>query len=251
MIKKNVIYDGVFAGKTGSTSKAGNCLVTCAERNGMTLICVIMKAPNSTTVYNDTVTLLDYAFNNFTLTPLAASETVSKNAFPVLFDDEEALIAEVSSPLSVGNASLLLPTGASYQDLTKEISLLASPSFTKGENIIGEVSYYYSDNYVGSAQIIYHSDEDRIVIPSPTPSPTPTPITEPDSENELNSPKSPDHSSEEISTSGSITGDEADRRPLIIGIIVASVVLVTGLYLVLIELPHRKKLKEYRRRHGR
>lgn len=89
------------------------------------------------------------------------------------------------------------------------------------------------------------------MIPSPTPSPTPTPITEPDSENELNSPKSPDHSSEEISTSGSITGDEADRRPLIIGIIVASVVLVTGLYLVLIELPHRKKLKEYRRRHGR
>ena len=45
-IKKNVVYDGVFAGKTGSTSKAGNCLVTCAEQNGMTLICVIMKAPN-------------------------------------------------------------------------------------------------------------------------------------------------------------------------------------------------------------
>lgn len=251
MIKKNVIYDGVFAGKTGSTSKAGSCLVTCAERDGMTLICVIMKAPNSTTVYNDTVTLLDYAFHNFTLTPLAASETVSKNAFPVLFEDEEALIAEVSSPLSIGNASLLLPTGASYQDLTKEISLLASPSFTKGENIIGEVSYYYADNYVGSAEIIYHSDEDRIVIPSPTPSPTPTPISEPDSGNELNSPESPDHSSEEISTSGSITEGEADRRPLIIGIIVASVVLVTGLYLVLIELPHRKKLKEYRRKHGR
>lgn len=244
-IKKNVVYKGVFAGKTGSTSKAGSCLVTCAERNGMTLICAIMKAPNSATVSKDTVTLLDYAFNNFTLTPIASSEASSKNAFPVLFEDEEALIADVSSPLSVSDTALVLPTGAVYGDLTKEITMLPNDVFVAGENIIGEISYYYADNYVGSAEIIYHSESDVIVVPSPTPTATPTPTNTP----------VPTASLKDISDDDSAeTGtdiDNSDRRPLIIGVIVGAVILVAGLYLVLIEIPHQKKMKEYRRRHGR
>ena len=250
-IKKNVIYNGVFAGKTGHTSKAGNCLVTCAERDGMTLICAIMKAPGSTAVYNDTVTLLDYAFNNFTLTPLTASETISKNAFPVLFEDEEALIADVASPLSVSSASLVLPKDGSSRDLTKEVSLLPITSFSEGENIIGEVSYYYADNYVGSAEIIYHSSEERVVIPSATPSPLPTPVGDTTSESESGTPVNSTDSSEEVSTLGKVAQEETDHRPLIIGILVASIVLIVGLYLVLIEIPHQKRLRRYRRRYGR
>ncbi len=244
-IKKNVVYDGVFAGKTGSTSKAGNCLVTCAERNGMTLICVIMKAPNSTTVYEETVKLLDYAFNNFTLTPLAASESTSKNAFPILFEDEEALIADVSSPLSVSNAALVLPTKATYSDLTKKVSLLPSDAFTTGENVIGEISYYYADNYVGSAKIIYHSEDDIIVVPSPTPVPTATPVPT------MSPNENPPEDAAETGSYGDSSDFSKDRRPLIIGIIVGAVILVAGLYLVLIEIPHQKKMKEYRRRHGK
>ncbi len=243
-IKKNVVYEGVFAGKTGSTSKAGNCLVTCAERNGMTLICAIMKAPNSATVQKDTVTLLDYTFKNFTLTPLAASEATSKNAFPILFEDEEALIADVSSPLSVSDTSLVLPTGASYGDLTKQITLTPSIAFTSGENVIGEVSYYFADNYVGCAEIIYHSEDDIVVVPSPTPIPTVTSAptvavgTSSDASAQTSVPANP-------------TDAENDLRPIIIGIIVGAVILVAGLYLVLIEIPHQKKMRAYRRKHGR
>ena len=245
-IKKNVVYEGIFAGKTGSTSKAGNCLVTCAERNGMTLICVIMKAPNSATVQEETKKLLDYAFNNFTLTPLAASESSSKNAFPVLFEDEEALISEVSSPLTVSDTSLMLPTGASYGDLTKKITLSPSKVFAAGENIIGEVQYYYAENYVGSAEIIYHSEEEVIVVPSPTPVPTGTPVPtlSPDGS------ASTDDSREASSSVDSAPG-ESDNRPLIIGIIVGVVILAAGLYIVLVELPYRQRKKEYQRKYGR
>jgi len=245
-IKKNVVYEGIFAGKTGSTSKAGNCLVTCAERNGMTLICVIMKAPNSATVQEETKKLLDYAFNNFTLTPLAASESSSKNAFPVLFEDEEALISEVSSPLTVSDTSLMLPTGASYGDLTKKITLSPSKVFAAGENIIGEVQYYYAENYVGSAEIIYHSEEEVIVVPSPTPVPTNTPVPtlSPDGS------ASTDDSREASSSVDSAPG-ESDNRPLIIGIIVGIVILAAGLYIVLVELPYRQRKKEYQRKYGR
>ena len=249
-IKKNVVYDGVFAGKTGSTSKAGNCLVTCAEQNGMTLICVIMKAPDSATVQAETAKLLDYAFQNFTLTPLAASESSDKNAFPILFEDEEALISDVSSPLSISDTSLVLPSGASYSDLTKKITLSPSTAFSAGENVIGEVHYYYADNYVGSASIIFHSKENIIVVPSPTPTPaidaqaTLTP-------EQVSGSTKPSGDSAQVSTDGNISDSETDNRPLIIGIIVACVVLAAGLYIVLIELPYRKKKKAYQKKYGR
>ena len=249
-IKKNVIYKGVFAGKTGSTSKAGNCLVTCAERNGTTLICVIMKAPNSATVQSDTKTLLDYAFSQFTLTPVAASTVTGRNAFPVLFDDAEALISDVSSPLSISDTSLMLPTGASYEDVTKTFTLSPAKVFTAGDNIIGQVSFFCADNYVGSAEIIYYSETDVVVIPTPTPTPTVTPAltARPDTASDA---EASDDDSSEANASVDSANTETDLRPLIIGIIVGGVILVVGLYLVIIEIPYQKKRKAYQRKHGR
>lgn len=54
-------YEGVYAGKTGHTANAGRTLVTAAYRDGMDLICVIMKSDNDN-FYSDTETLLDHAF---------------------------------------------------------------------------------------------------------------------------------------------------------------------------------------------
>lgn len=54
-------YAGVYAGKTGHTAMAGRTLVTAAYRDGMDLICVIMKSDNDN-FYSDTETLLDHAF---------------------------------------------------------------------------------------------------------------------------------------------------------------------------------------------
>ena len=53
-------YQGIIGGKTGYTSKAGNTLVTVAERNGVRLVAVVMKS--SSTHYTDTKALLDYGF---------------------------------------------------------------------------------------------------------------------------------------------------------------------------------------------
>lgn len=53
-------YPGVIGGKTGYTSAAGNTLVTCAEKNGVRLIAVVMKSRS--THYADTKALLDYGF---------------------------------------------------------------------------------------------------------------------------------------------------------------------------------------------
>ena len=53
-------YEGIIGGKTGYTSKAGNTLVTVAERNGVRMIAVVMKSRS--THYVDTKAMLDYGF---------------------------------------------------------------------------------------------------------------------------------------------------------------------------------------------
>ncbi|WP_124066615.1 D-alanyl-D-alanine carboxypeptidase family protein [Clostridium sp. E02] len=53
-------YPGVIGGKTGYTSLAGNTLVTCAEKDGVRLLAVVLKSKS--THYADTKALLDYGF---------------------------------------------------------------------------------------------------------------------------------------------------------------------------------------------
>lgn len=53
------VYDGCTGGKTGYTNAANSTLVTYAERDGMTLICVVMntQSPNQ---WLDSRNLFDY-----------------------------------------------------------------------------------------------------------------------------------------------------------------------------------------------
>ena len=71
MLKKNLpeYYEGVFGGKTGYTSLAGNTLVTFARRGDRTLIAVILNGHQ--THYGDTKTLLDFGFENFQNVPVS------------------------------------------------------------------------------------------------------------------------------------------------------------------------------------
>lgn len=55
------IYDGAIGVKTGYTSAAGRCLVSAAERDGVTLICVTLNDKND---WDDHKALLDYGFDN-------------------------------------------------------------------------------------------------------------------------------------------------------------------------------------------
>lgn len=70
-------YEGTFAGKTGNTGPAQDTLVTAAKRNGMTLICVVLKSQNGQ-VIADTINLMNYGFDQFQrLAMTEESETVS------------------------------------------------------------------------------------------------------------------------------------------------------------------------------
>ena len=55
-------YEGCIGLKTGYTEKAGRTLVSAARRNGMTLICVTLSAPND---WQDHTALFDYGFGQY------------------------------------------------------------------------------------------------------------------------------------------------------------------------------------------
>ena len=61
-------YDGCIGVKTGFTKKSGRCLVSSAERDGVTLIAVTLNAPDD---WNDHRAMLDYGFTQYKCVVLA------------------------------------------------------------------------------------------------------------------------------------------------------------------------------------
>lgn len=96
-------YEGGIGVKTGYTKEAGRCLVSAANRNGMTLVCSVLHCP---TTYERSFQLLDDAFASYeyvpivkqgeTLTLLANDKKISvyvdkTYSYPLL-QEEKALI---------------------------------------------------------------------------------------------------------------------------------------------------------------
>lgn len=61
------VYDGANGVKTGYTKKSGRCLVSAAKRDGMQVIGVVL---NHSDMWNDSVRMLDFAFDNYYMCPL-------------------------------------------------------------------------------------------------------------------------------------------------------------------------------------
>ncbi len=62
MVSGDYAYPYAIAGKTGQTKEAGRTLVTAAEKDGVTLICVVFKSTHAK-IWKDTQMLFDYGFD--------------------------------------------------------------------------------------------------------------------------------------------------------------------------------------------
>ena len=230
-IKKTIPYEGVFAGKTGYTDIARTTLVTCAKRNGLTLICVLMKVSTGDQAYVDAANLLNFGFNNFSCYDITEEDTAMESTFPALFDGQETVLSEEQEQfVHVDNGKLILPVTASYEDAVRHVTLTPLTEFVEGENIIGKITYTYGDRDVGIANILYDYKKPEMASQV-----TLSPIQ--NSPGQLLSPAD--------------EADTTDLRPIIIGIIVAVLVLCIGLYLVFVELPYRRKRAAYYARRKR
>ena len=69
-------YDGITGLKTGTTGDAGSCISATAERNGLSLIAVVLGADSGTARFKDAATLLDYGFANFETAELKLNDAL-------------------------------------------------------------------------------------------------------------------------------------------------------------------------------
>lgn len=155
-------YDGCIGGKTGFTSKAGHTLVTCAERDGMTLICAVMKS--DVVCYKETKDLLDYGFNNFE--KISASEDMStrKDAYKKLLKDAGISVKTSAPYLTVSADSyIVLPSSYSEENLEMEFIPESTADSTLKDSV-GRISVTYNDTPAGVISVITSSSKTASII---------------------------------------------------------------------------------------
>lgn len=115
MVPGNYYYEGTFSGKSGNTNEAGSTLVTTVTRNQMTLICVVLKTADGGQAVADTISLMDYGYQNFTFNDISAQNPEREGC-------------------------VILPNGTDFSSLT-ETQDLASGTYT----------YQLQGHFLGSA----------------------------------------------------------------------------------------------------
>lgn len=163
MLKKSnaLYYEGIIAGKTGYTSLAGNTLVTCAERDGLKLISVVLNGHQ--THYDDTKILLDFGFENFQSVNLGEY----KSKYDTVLDPMDI------TGLGVKNADLIttdktacitLPIGAEMSDAATDI--VYDLDENAPEDACACILYRYGEKNVGRQYVLrkYTHVETEIVV---------------------------------------------------------------------------------------
>ena len=149
-------YDGCFGLKTGTTGKAGSCLTATAERNGLTLIAVVLGSPTSKDRFAGAQKLLDYGFANYSYSEVQA-KTDEFAPVPVKKGITKSVMPEVTKTLP-----LLLSKGEE-SGITQSISMeqeLTAP--VKKGDIIGYVHVYLKDEEVGVIPITAADTVERL-----------------------------------------------------------------------------------------
>ena len=137
-------YKGATGLKTGSTDKAGFCISATAERDGMSLICVVMGAETKDERNAIATKLLDYGFNNFRM---FSDDGKKIDSIPVLRGNKASFSAEYPPiKMVVPKETGKISAGVSIQER------IEAP-INKGD-IIGVVSYSNGKEEICQVDII-------------------------------------------------------------------------------------------------
>lgn len=150
---KEYAYEYLVGCKTGYTNAARNTLISCAEKDGLRLICVVMReeAPYQ---YEDTITLFEYGFNNFTKKNIAENETRYSLGDEAPFSSDQDIFGS-SKPILNLNAHdfVVLPKTATFQDMQTSISYNTASS-----KDAATITYTYNGVTVGTAHVQFAPD---------------------------------------------------------------------------------------------
>lgn len=109
--------EGLVMSKTGWTEEAQHTLVTVCEREGVTLIAVVMSSEHKREKFEDTLTLLNYGFENFYATSVNADDIT--NYAPKVVKCPDGIETEINQDnILAENMDVVVPKGVTKDDLT-------------------------------------------------------------------------------------------------------------------------------------
>lgn len=141
-------YNGATGVKTGYTTKAKNCLVVTAERNGDAFLAVIMGSPTKHSSFVDGKNLLDYAFKNY------HTQTLAKEGQTVAQLDLEG------QALKVAPRSNFKFLQSREHPITPQEKLFFYPIKAPVEKgaVVGEIQYLADGQILGKVELVAQND---------------------------------------------------------------------------------------------
>lgn len=143
-------YEYIVGCKTGYTNAARSCLVSCAEKDGFRLICVVMRdeAPYQ---YTDTISLFDYGFSNFQKVNISQTDTkYDIDNSGLLYSGNDILGSSQPFLTLDKDDYIVFPRTASFEDLETTISY-----DTDEQNQAAAITYTYHGVDIGSIRVIF------------------------------------------------------------------------------------------------
>ena len=148
-------YEGCVGLKTGSTSKAKFCISAVARRKDISLISVVMAAPDSKTRQKDAAALFDYGFARCSLytdekpekLPSVKVKKGVEETVPLVYEEKFQYLDTEGQPITEISKKRILP------------SEVKAP-VRKGQQA-GEVIYYRNGEELGKVRILYADSVSR------------------------------------------------------------------------------------------
>ena len=136
-------YEGCTGLKTGTTSSAGYCLSATAERDGMSLVAVVMSANSSSDRFEAARKMLNYGFANYSFSFIEYD-----NSVPLTVRVEGGTAAECEL-FAEGGINVLLKK-SNRGNITQTVTIPESVSAPICENdVIGSVSVNVGEDQIG------------------------------------------------------------------------------------------------------
>ena len=141
-------YEYATGLKTGSTGKAKFCVSATAEKNGVSLIAVIMGAEDSKARFKDAVTLLNYGFGKCQM--YTDENMHSLDPISVTGGIQESISLEYEKKFTY-----LDTTGANLNAVTSRLQIpdKVNAPVKKGDTV-GQRIYYLDEKEIGSVNLL-------------------------------------------------------------------------------------------------
>ncbi len=153
-------YNGITGLKTGTTDDAGCCMSASAERDGLSLIAVVLGCDNGTKRFADSADLLDYGFSEYTVKKLSLPKNAEK---PVKIKGgmKDTLYLRCEKP------GTMIVRRAAGEKLLTECKIkkdIIAP--VKAGDTVGEVNYYSGKELLKRCKITSKNTVEKMTFKS-------------------------------------------------------------------------------------